>query len=546
MKLKKLISLALAGVMCLSLAACGTSNSSTEPAALSDSTETNVVLCESWDFSSGLYPLLIPSTASNYGFAFWAQNCYDTLVTYDENGEIVGALAETWEVSDDGLTYTFHLREGVKFSDGTDLTADAVKQSYDSAPILLDAYNGSYGKLTTIMASTEAVDENTFVLTLSQPYYAALNDMTYSNPLAIVNPKAFENGVENATASCASATMGTGAYMFDSVDGDTYTFVKNPCYWGKEPEVDSFQVKVIADNDAKALALRNGEIDMINGIDKMSYDAFTELSAEDYGNAQADQAYKTYYLGMNLAKAPFDDLSVRQAAAYAIDQQSIETSVFNGMETAAEIFFSTELANCDVEQTIYNTDTKKANELLEAVGWLDSDGDGVREKDGQPLTVSIIYTNALASIDNAMLTVESQLEAVGFDVTLTGADIMTLYTTVGSGKYDMAYWYTNGGAFDPSSVVTNMNSASSADPIAYQFSAFFDGGNSLLNELDSTSNEARVQEIYNIVLGTISEQCLAVPVSNSHEAALWDSELISGYDFPYDSKYVSIANIHLK
>lgn len=157
-------------------------------------------------------------------------------------------------------------------------------------------------------------------------------------------------------------------------------------------------------------------------------------------------------------------------------------------------------------------------------------------------------TNALllASIDNAMLAMEGQLEAVGFDVTLTGADIMTLYTTVGSGEYDMAYWYTNGGAFDPSSVVTNMNSASSADPIAYQFSAFFDGGNSLLNELDSTSDEARVQEIYNIVLGTISKQCLAVPVSNSHEAALWDSELISGYDFPYDSKYVSIANIHLK
>ncbi|MCR5173023.1 MAG: peptide ABC transporter substrate-binding protein, partial [Oscillospiraceae bacterium] len=86
-----------------------------------------IVLAESWSFPS-FYPVISPETGVNFGSNYWSMNFYDTLVRYDENNEIAGCLAETWEVSKDGLTYTFHLRDGVKFSDGTPLTADAVKR----------------------------------------------------------------------------------------------------------------------------------------------------------------------------------------------------------------------------------------------------------------------------------------------------------------------------------------------------------------------------------------------------------------------------------
>jgi nickel transport system substrate-binding protein len=144
-----------------------------------------------------------------------------------------------------------------------------------------------------------------------------------SCPLAVINPAAFE-GAEDLTYGDAfkTASYGTGPYMYsgDCTDG-VYTFVRNPYYWGEAPEVDIFKVKVIEDNDAKLLALRNGEIDAIVSTKKMSFDGYSELSSDSaFGSSMNEDATLTRYLGMNVTTAPFNDLQVRQAVAYAIDQ----------------------------------------------------------------------------------------------------------------------------------------------------------------------------------------------------------------------------------
>ena len=214
-------------------------------------------------------------------------------------------MAETWEISDDGKTYTFHLRDGVKFSDGTPLTSEAVKMTLEAVVTNLGPQNGAFGKLTTLFDKLETPDEKTFVMTLKTPYYAALDNLTMALPLGIVNPAAFEGGVEKAYENCVSATMGTGPYMFDRVEGDTYTFIRNPYYWGEAPEVDEFKVKVIPDNAAKILALRNGEIDAILGSSRLSAEGYTEISQDAaFGHAMDDSTNQTRYLGMNLNKAP--------------------------------------------------------------------------------------------------------------------------------------------------------------------------------------------------------------------------------------------------
>ena len=140
----RVLTLALAFVMMLGLS--GVSYAAAEA-------DRSITVTENWTFDAGFYPVLSPSTSTNYGIAYWTRNFYQTLVTYDKAGQIAGELAESWTVSDDGLTYTFTLRDGVKFSDGSDLTSEDVKASFEGAIENLGAYNGSYGKLSAIIAS---------------------------------------------------------------------------------------------------------------------------------------------------------------------------------------------------------------------------------------------------------------------------------------------------------------------------------------------------------------------------------------------------------
>ncbi len=546
MKTKRIMAALTAAALCLSLAACsGKTENESSTNSESDAPKT-ITLTENWDFESGFYPVVTPSNTTNYGIIYWTHNFYDTLVKYTPEGELVGSLAESWTISEDGLTYTFKIREGVKFSDGTVLTAPMVKQSVQASITNLGMYNGTYGRLTALIASMDAPDDSTFVMTLSTPYYAALNDLSMSCPLAIVNPKAFEGGDENAYSILAAATNGTGPYMYaGDYDGTTYTFVRNPNYWGEAPEVDSFSIKVIPENDSKVLALRNGEIDGIIGASRLGYDSFDSLKGDSaYGTSVAEGSTLTRLLGFNMGVAPFDNADVRAAVAYAVDQQALETAIFNGIESAAETLLPTDRPYCDVETAAYATDIEKAKSLLEGAGWIDSDGDGIREKDGAKLEIVLTYTNDLTAVENAVLAVKAQLEAVGFSVTAKGGDMMTWYGDVMAGTYNIALWKTTGGAYDPSTVITNINPNSSADPVFAQYAPFI--GQELLTEVDSTADLARVEEIYEVVLTTIADEHLAVPLSFTHETFAFNADKVAGYTYGYDSQYVDVASIDMK
>ncbi|MCR4725265.1 MAG: peptide ABC transporter substrate-binding protein [Clostridia bacterium] len=570
MKQKRILSMLTALILALSLglSLTGCAGQTDAPAdapaeepAAEETAAKTIVLAESWSFPS-FYPVLSPESAVNFGIAYWTMNFYDTLVTYDENNEIVGSLADSWDVSEDGMTYTFHLREGVLFSDGTPLTAEAVKQSIDAAQVNLGSYVGNYGKIGALITSTEAADDSTFVLTLSCPYYSALNDLTFCLPYAIVNPKAFENGAENAAASCAEETMGTGPYMFNSYDGVTYSFVRNPNYWGQAPEVDAFQIKEIDDNDAKILALKSGELTALLGSDKVTYDGFADLSAAGFDTAVNDEGTRTIYLGMRVADTNiwnadytaieqtipagvFADKNVRLAATYAIDQELLAASVFNGIEAPAETMFAPTKPYCDVQVTTYGTDLGEAERLLNESGWTDPDGDGVKEKDGQPLAVTISFTNDFGTLASAMEAVKSQLEAVGFSVTLSpAADMMGWFMTAMTGGYDLIYWETNGGAMDPSSTVSNIGTM--ADPVLGQLTGFGSITPELMAELDTTPDPDRVQEIYTTILQSIADEALIIPLVYKNETSAWNAEVIEGYTYYYDPGYTLIQNIDLK
>lgn len=230
---------------------------------------------------------------------------------------------------------------------------------------------------------------------------------------------------------------------------------------------------------------------------------------------------------------------------YAVNQQELETSVFDGLETAAETLFTNEKPNCGVEVKTYPTDMEKAKQLMKEAGYEDTNDDGILEKDGTSLAIHFNYSQSLASVDNAVLSIAASLKELGFDVTIDAVDMNTWYGALMAGEYDLTFYNTAGGSFDPATDMSNMAPGAMGDPILCQFSAFFENPE-IFAELDSTSDSQRVQEIYGMILNGIADQNLLVPVTGTHDLALWNTDKITGYDFYTDASYVDIASVHVK
>lgn len=172
-----------------------------------------------------------------------------------------------------------------------------------AVPVNLGQYNGSYGRLSTIIEDAVATDEYTVELHLTQPYYNTLRELCLANPFGIVSSEQFNEDLTAKQESFRSATYGTGPYMYaGDNDGQTWNFVRNPNYWGEAPEVDSFSIKYIPDNDAKILAMQNGEVDFLSGIKNVSAESYAQMEQTDGYGAQVDEkSLQTYYVGYNLS-----------------------------------------------------------------------------------------------------------------------------------------------------------------------------------------------------------------------------------------------------
>ena len=551
MKMKRLAAALLSATMMISLTACSGNNETTSNSETgleqTDTQETvHLNLAESWGFEY-FYTIITPEvTSSGYDITYYLTSFYDTLVQYDEDGEVVGSLAEDWTVSDDGKVYTFNIKQGIQFSDGSDLTADDVAKSLLAVPVNLGQYNGGYGKLSTITRDAVAVDNYTVELYLTQPYYSTLRDLCLANPFGIVSSEQLNDDL-TAKDSFKTATFGTGSYMYEGDnDGQTYNFISNPNYWGDKPDVDSFSIKVIPDNDAKVLALRNGEVDFFAGITKVSSESYEEMkNTEAFGVKVDETSLQTYYMGYNLSDPIFSDQAVREAMTSTIDKEAVVNSVFGGMFEKADTFFSRDLPYCDVVQNIYEYNLDKANQLLDDAGYVDTDGDGIREKDGIKMVADFLYQTGSASDDDLVVYICDQMKKIGIELTPKSAPMMDWYAMITGGQYGLTIFKTQGGFYDPTSVITNMDPNGTMDPIISQICAYLPGEAKLISEVNSSTDETRIQEIYTTILTAMAENCLTTPIYYTHQAALYNDK-IADYEFPGDPSFTSVQNIKLK
>jgi len=329
-----------------------------------------------------------PSLVDDANSSYVAQQVVETLVTLKPGtgGDIIPGLAESWTVSPDGLTYTFKLRSGVKFHDGTDFDAAAVKANFDrwlnipksyidlGYTYYIDTVIG-HGA-TSFVESVEAPDASTAVVKLRAPNSAFLIQMTLT-PFGIQSPTAMAAGGASApdfannkyAVGGPPAMVGTGPFKFKEwVPNDHVTLEANTSYWNAAaggPYLDAVTFKPIADTTATLNALQSGGVDIaqtIAPIDVPTAKGDTSLQYFDRGSA-----CNIGHLAMNSTKAPFDNPKIRQAVGYAINRQAIVDAFFGDTGVVINNWTppGTKFA---VDQTLPNYDLAKAKSLIAESG----------------------------------------------------------------------------------------------------------------------------------------------------------------------------------
>ncbi|MBO0587906.1 ABC transporter substrate-binding protein [Sporosarcina sp. E16_8] len=298
-------------------------------------------------------------------------NLYETLLNFGEQDTtITPGLATEWEPSEDGLTYTFKLREGVKFHDGTDFNADAVVKNFErwangdaeKFPYYNSMFGGFKGDEGHVIESVTADGENTVLIKLTRSQAPFLKNIAMSM-FAIASPTAFELGDDQFERK----PVGTGPFQFvEWKPNETITIEKFDDYWDEGlPKLQKIIFRSIPDNSARLNALMAGDIELADGINPSD-----GKSIEDNEKLQLFErpSMNVGYLGLTVTRPPFDKKEVRQAINYAIDKQSIVDSFFEGRADVAKNPMPPSISgyNDDVEGYEYNPE--KAKELLKSVG----------------------------------------------------------------------------------------------------------------------------------------------------------------------------------
>ena len=356
--------------------------------------------------ASRLLPILATDSASGdiVGLLF------NGLLKYNERLEIVGDLAESWTVSEDGLAITFTLRPNVRWHDGAPVTADDVKFTYEKLidPSVHTPFSSSY----ELVQSVEILDARTVRITYRQPFAPALESWMIG-----IMPKHLLEREDLNTTAFLRHPIGDGPFRFVRwKTGELIELAANGDYFEHRPYIDRYLYRIIPDQATLFLEL------LTNGVDH------TGLSPLQYRRQTSspfmERAYRKFrypsfgftYLGYNLQDARFADVRIRRAINLAIDKQAIIDGVLYGLGSAATGPYPKESWACDPSVAAGGYDPAAAKTLLAEAGWIDRDGDGWLDRDGRPFRFTIMTNQGNEVRRQVAELVQQQLKAVGIDV----------------------------------------------------------------------------------------------------------------------------------
>lgn len=354
---------------------------------------------------------LDPQKTSSY-FSFEVlENVFDTLVEPDENLEMQPALAESWEVSDDQLTWTFTLRSGVTFHDGSDFTSEDVVYSYDR---IIDEQLSNAWKFSSV-TDVSAPDDSTVVITVAQPTPNLLSNLGGFKGMAIVEQANVESG------DITTAPVGTGPFsVSEYTAGDHITLAANPDYWGGAPELGGLEYRFISEPATALAALKAGDIDW---TDVVPAQQVGDLEGDDTVTLGVTPSSDYWYLALNEAKEPWNDVRVRQAIAYAIDRDAIVQAVSYGTAALNQLAIP-EQSYWYTPYDEYSTDLDKAQALLDEAGFTGG-------------TLDMLATSDYPETVTAAQIIAANLEPLGISVEIRQPDFSTWLDEQNSGNFDM-------------------------------------------------------------------------------------------------------------
>ena len=435
---------------------------------------------------------------------------YDTLVYQDLDGRFVPGLAERWEASDDGLVYTFYLRQDVQFHDGTPFNAKAVQFNLDRIADPKTKSRKAKGMLGPY-DHTEVVDDHTVKVHFTEPY-APFLDSASQVYLGMASPTA----VQDKGADYQLHQVGTGPFMFkEYMPQDHLILVRNPNYaWAPEvyqhsgpAYLDEIEFRFYQDPAIRALALESGEADVMG-----------EMPPKDAQRLEDDEAFIVYPVQVpgqplqffvNSEKPPTDQAEVRQALLYATDRRTIVSTIFQdyspvayGPLTSATMGYSP-----DVEEA-YAYDPAKASALLEKAGWTDSDADGIRDRDGQPLVLQG-YLMGWGYLPEVGQILQAQLKDVGVDLRTQVVAFPAALEAAGKGDHHLAPMTFS--SSDPSVLGLTYHSANAEG--GFNWSKVRDGElDRMLDEGLSALDAGQRAELYAQAQARIMDQALVLPI----------------------------------
>lgn len=474
---------------------------------------------------------LDPHVGGNYPQALVSSQYLEPLFTKDAEGKIIPWLAESTEVSQDGLTRTIKLREGISFTDGTKLTSEAVKANIEHLQDPKTASSTGYlavGKVKKI----ELPDELTAKLTLSAPDNALLESL--SMPwTSIESPKALKR---DQAANCA-APVGTGPFKVESWEHQKQVnLVRNEDYVAPVPEagrsqqtayLDGITWRFIPEAATRYAALQSGEVDVIDNAQPDTISSATKDNA--LGHLDAPRPGASNRIELNSAKAPFDDAKVREAFIRSLDVNAgISSLYFDTAKRSYSLLSSVEPLGIS-DETLFTTDVAKANELLDEAGWTERDAAGYRAKDGKRLSVTFpVSTNQSVPAEQSLFQqFQASAKAVGFEVKIELLDLSSWYGALAKHEYNLVSApYTKVGP----SVLRILYHSDSTVPAP---SGYFannaqvknDQLDKLLTEAEQTSDEAQRADLYAQAQKIVLEGYYVLPLYDQQNHFLYGKKV---------------------
>ena len=412
----------------LLLAGCGAQNASTDAGSpRAAAVEGGTVRVAVGQRAGNLDP-------HDYAGLFQVQDLvFEGLVKYAKNGEIEPSLAESWEVSEDGKTYTFTLRTGVTFTDGAPVDAAAVEWNFKRWAGNEDT---EWLGLSRAYKAMRVVDPKTFELELKQPYPPALQELAYIRPVRLLSPKSVDE------EGLYTKPVGTGPWVLETSDRNGAAFKRNEQYWGTKPQPTRLELDVIPDAQTRLSALRAGDVDIIGGESTAPLTPRNALALERAANVElvTETGTGTLILGFNEAEAPFDDQRLRAAVNKVIDRKAIAKALYFGFGEPAGNLFPESVPLAGTRTEIPAVDKAAAAQLVKDAGY----------GPDRPLKVRLLTSeDAIPGGRSMGEVIQSALKEIGIDVGVRLVDHATRHKEIAKRAYDLAFYATYAAPYDP-------------------------------------------------------------------------------------------------